>query len=642
MMPPAAGVRANEGGGLNEKPIAAGWKPPGKTLLAAAEAVTDQPSSTDEAGKATPGQVIETPATPPMPGYLGNAGVNQKNTEQPADAPAGTAAAATKVFPRPVTAVSPSKAGVVDKESTATEAAAPAKRGKIRSNKLRTATTAAAAPAENGKNLSKKLTSTGAKDDLGAVERVRNEGDRGAPGSTSHPAKDYPKGALTYTSETSYWIACKRTALSDLERADTDRVRQERDFRSKDVRFDHANAAHTAARERWTWARKDVEVACNASKGFLFAEKMARQEHTAARRDKRAAEAGLMAATENSTLAQTAVLWATAVFQTAKQNASVQHCQETLATVRLRTPRIFENSGGGADSLGKELATKSQKGPLPDLNNGVADTALPTAPAVTTSSMMTIRPQYAAEVTHDGGGGETYGGSTQQEKGHQPAGNGSTTSTNNAFSEEGEVQRHAEGLHARLEIMAHATPPAAAIAAQAAVLAAEVKQACRVAQQQRLDSTPPALEAAPLGVDTMAALPVAARKMNDAIESAKHASAVLDSTKAALNLSMAVLHSTAVAHRNAINNARPYVSLVNKKMAAQRSLQARSRELMNLAVSAWNTRQEAREELLKAEDRVSRATRVLKSFSTSDAVDGIIFEPVGETNASATDIQQSN
>lgn len=609
MTTPAADALIKDGGGVPTRPVA-GSKPPVEALLAAVM----EPRSNKEEGRNTPssGLMIETSAEQTKPSYLGNVGTNQDGKGLPLVDPAdatvvATAATVTKTFPSPGTAINPGEARVVDEEPTAREAAAPTNKGKL---------------------CSKNLTPTGAKDDGGAGRIRKGEGDCRGVGFAS-PA-NIPEGA-TYSSDPSFQMECKRTALRELARADMDRVNLERDFLNKDARFNYAKAAHIMIHERWVRSRITSEAACNASKGYFMAEERARQKHVAACRDKQAAEAGVREAAQNSALAQTAMRKATNVFHAAQQQQqqTSKVSKENSTTVGMKAPRTCEISSGGVDSLGKESATKSRERAHSDRNGGVADKTLPSSPTAATSNMITL--DYATKATHVGSGGENIGAS-EQEEGYHPTKVRSPTNTNNALSEEKERQSHVEGLQVQRQIRAHATSQAAEAAAQAAVVAAEVKEACRMA---RSSNSTPALEIGLEGVVVTSGLAVAARNMIDAIDSAKRASADVDSAKAAFDLPGAVRTEaeTAVTHRDAVNNTRPYVAWVNNEVAAQRSLQAQSGELTTFASLAWNAREEARKELYKAGDRISRAARVLKSFSRSDPIDvsrHTRFEPVVE------------
>eukprot|EP00903_Cladosiphon_okamuranus_P013693 g12750.t1 len=293
---------------------------------------------------------------------------------------------------------------------------------------------------------------------------------------------------------------------------------------------------------------------------------------------------------------------------------------------RMQSPRNCGIVGGvGLASFGEGSATKGRKRSHSDGNdNGVSDKTPPTSSEVTTTDN-TIRPEIATGAKHDVGSEGTKNPGSEQEEGYRPTlsyiRSWITSISINASSEQEETRLHARGHQAQCKIIGHVTSQAA-----------ESKEDRRTAQGSK--PTTAALETSQ-GVDASSSLAVATRNVNDAIESAKHASAALDAAKAAFDLSAAVRNEaeTAIAHRNAVNNAGPYVSWVNNEVANQRSLQARAGELMFLASQAWDTREEARKELLKAGDRVSRAARVFGSFSSGDGIVGTLPSPNAASSA---------
>lgn len=470
----------------------------------------------------------------------------------------------------------------------------------------------AAAPTEQGKGVVKTPMSTGGVDGGGASRREEEEerGRKAAPISRS-PIPEYD---IYSYSNTSFQAERRRRGLLDVARADMDRVNLERDFRTKNASFDDAKAAHNTLHRRWVESTMTLEAASNASNVYFDAVDRAQQKHKAACRDRQAAELGVIEGTKKSAFAQTNLRKTKEAFHAAKQQAAA-YFKANAARVAVKASGACEIGGEHHDDAGD-----SSQGP-PGNSRKRAHSKLDEEPpscAMVPTRTITCDRNHTAEAKLIGGCGSRDGEGTRREEMHRPAKSRSTTGIH-ALSQEDERHSHAKGLEAQHKIRARTALQAADAVAKAPAFASEVKEG-RTDKMPQDSSSTPTLEVG-LGV-VASALAVAGRKMNSAIESARRASADLDSAEA-VHLPGAVRTEAeaALAFQNAVNNARPYVSWVNTEVARQQNLNTWCGELLGAASGAWDARETARKKLNKAGDRLAMANRVLNSFSRGDKVD---------------------
>eukprot|EP00903_Cladosiphon_okamuranus_P013679 g12739.t1 len=524
-------------------------------------------------------------------------------------APAPAIGIASKVSPVPVMAVDPSTGSSENAEAQAARMATPTSEG-------------------------------GVEPGGGASTQRTVEGGRKAV-SIAHSTKPIPEYDIYSSSNKSVQAECKRNALLDLATADMDLVNLERDFQNKDAGFNDAKKAHNTLHKRWVISTMTLEASCNASGVYFEEVDRARQKHEAACRDRQAAEARVREALAKSALAQTTLRTAKETFYAARQEAAA-YFKRNAATVAVKSSGTCDVGIGGRrddddddDPGSSSLPGTSGNGRKKSPHCGADGGEIPSFATVPTCTATADR-DNTAKAKHVGGGGSRSGDGWSQEEMHQLAKSRSTMEVSALSEQDEERHSHSRGLQAPHEILAGA-------ALQATDDDDAVAEGSTPAFSNSGDTPPahdPGFEAA------TSALAVAVRNMKDAIASANRASADLNASKGALDLSGVVRTEaeTAVAHRNAVNNAGPYVCWVNSEVARQRNLSTWTKELVGAASRAWDAREEAREELKRAEGRKAMARRALRSFSRGDEVDTsrhALFKFVAEDRRQREMIQPS-
>ena len=528
-------------------------------------------------GRTRHGSTIQT-RTNPKRRCVGRSPFLQSDDDKAAAAAVPEIGVRSTASPAPAMAIDPSARRV---EGAARSAAPPTEKSKVKRDKE----TRKSAGGVGG----------------GGANRGTKE-DEGRKKAASSSPSTIPEYDIYSYSNKSPQAERKRAALLELARADMDLVNLERDFHTKNARFDDARRAHDTLHTRWVVSTQTLQAACAASNSYFEADSRAHQAHVVACRERQAAEARVREATKKSALAQTTLHTAEEAFHAAKQKAET-YVTANAGTVAVKEPGACEVGSGRCDD--DDAAPSSQGTPESSRKRSHSDVV-----------QEPFQPSFAAMAPTKAFDGE--GGSPEDR--YRPAAKSRSTAGIHALSEEDERHAHAEGLQAQHKIMER-------IALQAADAAAKAPPAFPFeVEGRRADEMPkknsnsmPALQA---GLEAVTSgLADAGRNMKDAIESAKRVSADLDSAKAALDLSAAVVDSAVAARRSAVNNASLYVPWVNIEVAKQRNLTTWTKELRGAASRAWEAREKARKALNKAGARRSTAARYLKSFSRGDEVD---------------------